>query len=132
MSYSCCPWGEGGWGIEPAPVEVDSVLLSAASGGSAAMMRLPSVEDRLSRRLAEGHHRHVAAECELVRLDPQRLARFDRRDRVPANMHQRVKEAEDRPRPQLAGASVEPSIHTGAIADDAGKADEAPPRQPTP
>src|SRR3546814_19262006 len=81
MSYSCCPWGEGGWGIEPAPVEVDSVLLSAASGGSAAMMRLPSVEDRLSRRLAEGHHRHVAAECELVRLDPQRLARFDRRDR---------------------------------------------------
>src|SRR3546814_11178170 len=109
---------------------VDSVLLSAASGGSAAMMRLPSVEDRLSRRLAEGHHRHVAAECELVRLDPQRLARFDRRDRVPANMQQRVKEAEDRERPQIEADGVAPSINRAAIADSAGKAadEQRPPR----
>src|SRR3546814_1603083 len=80
------------------------------------MMRLPSVEDRLSRRLAEGHHRHVAAECELVRLDPQRLARFDRRDRVPANMQQRVKEAEDRERPQIEAAGVDRSEeHTSEL-----------------
>src|SRR3546814_8286279 len=37
-------------------------------------------------------------------------------------MQQRVKEAEDRERPQIEAAGVDPYIHRAAIADSAGKA----------
>src|SRR3546814_16123085 len=59
------------------------------------MTGLPMVENRLPRLAAEGQNRHVAAKGERPGLDPQRLARLDRRDLIPGEVQRRVKHAEE-------------------------------------
>src|SRR3546814_13174531 len=59
------------------------------------MTGLPMVENRLPRAAAEGQDRHVAAKGERPSLDPQRLARLDRRDLVPTDVQRRMKQAKE-------------------------------------
>src|SRR3546814_6824360 len=53
------------------------------------MTGLPMVEDRLPRAAAEGQNQYVATKGERPGLDPQRLARFDRRDLIPGKVQDR-------------------------------------------
>src|SRR3546814_886634 len=80
------------------------------------------VENRPSGSPAKGQHRHVAAERNMVDLNPQGLARFEVCDRIQADMQRRVKQAEEFERAQIKAARVDPDIHRVAIADPTGKA----------
>src|SRR3546814_19215730 len=74
------------------------------------MTGLPMVENRLPRLAAEGQNRHVAAKGERPGLDPQRLARLDRRDLIPGEVQRRVKHAEEYGGERVDSALVEPKI----------------------
>src|SRR3546814_9488659 len=81
------------------------------------MTGLPMVEDRLPRAAAEGQNRYVATKGERPGLDPQRLARFDRRDLIPGKVQRRVKHAEEYGRAKVDSALVDPDIDCIPVAD---------------
>src|SRR3546814_15906193 len=85
------------------------------------MTGLPMVENRLPRLAAEGQNRHVAAKGERPGLDPQRLARLDRRDLIPGEVQRRVKHAEEYGRAKVDSALVDPDIDRIPVADPARK-----------
>src|SRR3546814_3126498 len=85
------------------------------------MTGLPMVENRLPRAAAEGQDRHVAAKGERPSLDPQRLARLDRRDLVPTDVQRRMKQAKEDGRAKVDSALVDPDIDRIPVADPARK-----------